>query len=48
MTKESVFQIAENLGCEIPSGPEGREFYFSPSELMAFVEQIVALSKKDP
>ena len=37
LDEERVFKIAEELGCEIPSGPEGKEYYFSPTELLAFV-----------
>ena len=40
MTNDEIFTIAESLGCEIPSGPEGKEFYFSPTELLEFVKSI--------
>lgn len=33
---EEIRKLAEDLGCEIPSGPDGCEFFFYPAELEAF------------
>ena len=48
MTNDEIFTIAESLGCEIPSGPEGKEFYFSPTELLEFVKSITFASESWP
>lgn len=40
MTRDEVIQLARDLGCEIPSGPEGMEFFFYPDELERFAELV--------
>ena len=42
ITKELVEQWAKELGCEIPSGPEGKEFFFYPDQLLAFAQRAAA------
>lgn len=38
LSKEAIFQTAEDFGCMIPSGPDDFEFFFYPLELEAFVK----------
>ena len=39
ITKELVDQWAQELGCEIPTGPDGVEFFFYPKELLDFAQR---------
>ena len=42
MTRDEIIRMARELSCEIPSGPEGVEFFFYPDELVRFAALIAA------
>jgi sugar phosphate isomerase/epimerase len=42
MTQDEILELADSLGCMIPSGPQGVEFFFYPDELEAFARAIEA------
>ena len=41
-----IARWARELGCEIPSGPEGVEFFFYPQELERFAALVAAAERE--
>ena len=47
MNRADIIRMAREMGCEIPSGPEGVEFFFYPQELERFAHLVYEATFRD-
>jgi len=46
MTRDDVIRLAQEIGLELYSGPEGTEFFFYLDELVRFAELVAAAERE--